>query len=720
MRIMEEADKAQLATSVKHLQLAVDTARAYLHSDQEHTPEVLQIHINFIVTKIGGVDKAVTHISRRIKADVPTPEETEFAAELGRDLQIRQAELLRQRKDQERAENAAALAIAATKEKASSEPQVQVVIKKPPLPPLPIPRFAGDPLEFANFIAIFDETVHKNDTLVASQKLVYLQSYVDGEAKKLIGKILITDANYETARSVLQANFGHSSQTISVLYDKLHNVQRSRNDPFSIRETHNEVESILQMLENIGVEVNSDQYLRYEVMKKWPFALVKQLVRTTDMSLLEFRAALKAEVQLQIQLTQATGYVQPSERPKPYSDKPSKYRSTGSSNSSSSGNFKSSYSSTSSSAPTRGVAHSGTSADSTRPSGTSSSYQAAPADKSRSSTEPMPTKTAHCPFCADQHHAEQCDKYKSAQQRLEKLGNQRCKKCFRQNHEGTPCIRNMKCRYCSSWDHNRALCPEKYPDQDSKCLFTDRQRKDEDPTGLFMTLLVTASNPSTLQKTGLRVLVDPACNRTALTERAAAKLGVTVSSRRKKPSRGMGDMQVEAVTEEAATVLLHTKDDEKVPISVRLTTKIADDVPVYNLQKFREAYPQCANQYIPPTGEGCPIDLILGSDHMIRLLTLHNSIYVDESCQLLSTKFGHLIMAENTDQLQQDQALFTFFTRSEDIVKLMWDLDLVGLKALNEPDAEYEERALRIFTGQSSWSMAGMKCIGHGETTLPI
>lgn len=39
----------------------------------------------------------------------------------------------------------------------------------------------------------------------------------------------------------------------------------------------------------------------------------------------------------------------------------------------------------------------------------------------------------------------------------------------------------------------------------------------------------------------------------------------------------------------------------------------------------------------------------------------------------------------------------SFFTRSEDIVKLMWDLDLVGLKNLSELDTEYEERALEQF-----------------------
>lgn len=228
-------------------------------------------------------------------------------------------------------ELAAAAAETAAKQ-SRVEPQLQVVIKKPPLPPLPIPKFAGDPMEFSNFITIFDATVHTNDTLTASQKLAYLQSYVEGEAKRLISKILVTDENYKLARETLSTNFGHSSQTISVLYDKLHSVARARNDPFSIRDTYNEVESILQMLEHAGVEVNTDQYLRYEVFKKWPFPLIKQLVRSTAATLQDFRRDLKAEVELQIQLTQAAGYTQPQQhqRPKPYGDRPAKQRSSGS------------------------------------------------------------------------------------------------------------------------------------------------------------------------------------------------------------------------------------------------------------------------------------------------------------------------------------------------------------------------------------------------------
>lgn len=212
-----------------------------------------------------------------------------------------------------------------------------------------------------------------------------------------------------------------------------------------------------------------------------------------------------------------------------------------------------------------------------------------------------------------------------------------------------------------------------------------------------MTLLAEISNPETGQKTGMRILIDPACNRTALTESAAKKIGLKLSNKTKTSAKGMGERQVEPMSTEAVQIALHVRDEDPIVINTRLTSKIADNVPVYNLQKFRAEHPECSQYFIPPTGDGCPVDIIIGTDRLLRLLTLHKSVFVSQSCQLMSTKFGWLLMVENTVEEPGKEDLFNFLTRSEDIVKLMWDLDLVGLKGLAEPDTEYEERALKVF-----------------------
>lgn len=94
---MDEADKNLLAQSLKYLANAVDTAQSYLDKDdEEHAPEVLQIHINYVIQRITGMEKTISSINRRNKdEELALPDEAEEATELVRDLQIKQAEAMR-------------------------------------------------------------------------------------------------------------------------------------------------------------------------------------------------------------------------------------------------------------------------------------------------------------------------------------------------------------------------------------------------------------------------------------------------------------------------------------------------------------------------------------------------------------------------------------------------------------------------------------------------
>lgn len=712
---MQVADQDQLDSQVTNLKAAVEAAQAYLENqDVEHTSEILQVHINYIVKKIDRFEKVAASISRRNKQELYTDNETEEAATLVRDLQIRQAQLLRVRKEQELKQIAEDKA--AEREAVASRPPATpaVIISKPPLPVLQIPRFSGDPLMYRNFITTFDETVHKNDGLVPSQKLVYLQSFVDGDAKKLISKIIVSDDNYQIARDILKENFGHSSQSTSILYERLDSIQRSRGDPFSLRDTYAEVESTLKMLEALGVDVNGQEYFHTQVLRKWPFALVKQLVRSDEIDLAQFRRDLGEEINLQVRLSHRSGYDQHlnNRRTKPYPDRPnragaqqaaqqsSQQQASNPSSSNAPQNTKQSQNVAAPSKPAQQQQPYQRAASSQQPvQRASSNHQnaGAEAESSTQQRQQWPQRTAFCPFCRENHHAEECQQYATAQQRIEKLGTTKCCKCFRQNHEGQPCIRNIKCKYCPSWDHNRALCPVQYPDQ-PRTLFTEPE--EESTLGYFMTLLVRVTNPVNQKQTGMRLMIDQACNTTIITHDAACKLGLWMTDQRTQRTNGMGDCPVQSVTRGTTEITIQTADGDEVPVRVRMTQRIADDVAVYDRDEFRKNYPQCKQHFssIPPTGAGCPVDILLGTDNLLKFLTLHNSVYVDEACQLLSTKWGHLIMAERPRKARNPaEELKSFFTRTEDVVKLMWDLDLVGLKNLNERDTECEERALEQF-----------------------
>lgn len=71
------------------------------------------------------------------------------------------------------------------------------------LPPINIPTFNGNRKEWRSFKDLFASTIHNKQTLRDSQKLQYLLSYLEGEAKSLVSSFAITDANYMFGTSFL-------------------------------------------------------------------------------------------------------------------------------------------------------------------------------------------------------------------------------------------------------------------------------------------------------------------------------------------------------------------------------------------------------------------------------------------------------------------------------------------------------------------------------------
>lgn len=69
------------------------------------------------------------------------------------------------------------------------------------LPNLDLPRFDGQLDTWMGFIGLFESLVDSRDDLSPSQKLAYLLSVLDGEARGLVQHLSICDGSYETARS---------------------------------------------------------------------------------------------------------------------------------------------------------------------------------------------------------------------------------------------------------------------------------------------------------------------------------------------------------------------------------------------------------------------------------------------------------------------------------------------------------------------------------------
>ena len=89
----------------------------------------------------------------------------------------------------------------------TSDVTASTTTNKMKLPKLQLPSFTGSYTEWTSFIDLFRASVHSNMQLTKSEKLNYLRACLKGDAAKLISSLMIMDANYEIALTILRDRY---------------------------------------------------------------------------------------------------------------------------------------------------------------------------------------------------------------------------------------------------------------------------------------------------------------------------------------------------------------------------------------------------------------------------------------------------------------------------------------------------------------------------------
>lgn len=92
------------------------------------------------------------------------------------------------------------------------------------LPPIAVPQFSGDPSEWATFLNIYNAAVHNNQAIPKVVKLSRLMTYLSGEPRQMIGTMEITDANYDSAYTMLLERYHNKKKCILTQYTGLLNL----------------------------------------------------------------------------------------------------------------------------------------------------------------------------------------------------------------------------------------------------------------------------------------------------------------------------------------------------------------------------------------------------------------------------------------------------------------------------------------------------------------
>ncbi|CAH0731809.1 unnamed protein product, partial [Brenthis ino] len=142
------------------------------------------------------------------------------------------------------------------------------------LPNLDLPRFDGRLDTWLGFIGLFESLVDSRDDLGPSQKLAYLLSVLDGEARGLVQHLPIRDGSYEVARSLLTKRYHNERCLADAHIDQIMDLPVVSNTAQLRTELLNPLLIATNSLHRLGLPVAQWSYLLVRiVLKRLPVSL---------------------------------------------------------------------------------------------------------------------------------------------------------------------------------------------------------------------------------------------------------------------------------------------------------------------------------------------------------------------------------------------------------------------------------------------------------------
>ncbi|XP_059617969.1 uncharacterized protein LOC132262653 [Phlebotomus argentipes] len=116
--------------------------------------------------------------------------------------------------------------------------------KRPNLPPLKVPMFSGKTSEWRGFFEMFSHVIHNDPNHCDTDKMSYLLSYLEGDAKRLVSHLSPTGDHYKAALDLLRNRYDHKRKTtfdyVNLLLDVRRVEYRSAKDIVDLHDRLNE------------------------------------------------------------------------------------------------------------------------------------------------------------------------------------------------------------------------------------------------------------------------------------------------------------------------------------------------------------------------------------------------------------------------------------------------------------------------------------------------
>ena len=124
------------------------------------------------------------------------------------------------------------------------------------LPKLEFKKFNDGTLKWQEFWDSFEATIHKDPTMPNINKFNYLRTQLEDRALKTINRLELTNANYETAITLLQERYGKKRMVLDAHYAQLIDLAQASNNTSPLRATYDAIEKHLRLLQSLGEDIH--------------------------------------------------------------------------------------------------------------------------------------------------------------------------------------------------------------------------------------------------------------------------------------------------------------------------------------------------------------------------------------------------------------------------------------------------------------------------------
>lgn len=526
------------------------------------------------------------------------------------------------------------------------------------LPTIQIPKFDGSYYKWLEFRDTFNSLVHSNSKVNDIHKFHYLNSYLEGDAARVISNFEVTSDNYAEAWKILCDRYNNKRQLVNNHLKSLFNIQPStRESERALRFIIDHVTKNLRALNTLGQPT-----LQWDTLII--FMVTAKLDSNTSIKWEEHRNLLSDLPTLNEFLNflrNRADVLETVQRNKQDKDR---------------------HASENNNIPFR--------------------------HKSQSSfivsQERLPSQPLQCVICKGSHRIFDCNSFKnkSPEERLtQAIGLKLCHNCLRPGHHTRQCRLNGTCRICKR-RHNTFLHQNNIQNTTTEVTgennVTPSQSESVSLTAtsssetLLCTALVDLINPNTTAVTTVRALLDSGSQSSFITESLKSKLNLTSQHSDTHSIIGIGNTKLSLNSERCVVQLKSKNDSFNVLLSCLVLPHISDGLPKthINIKHLDLSNFQLAD---PTFNVPSEIQMLIGADLFWDLIGSKQHSLGPNNPILRSSKLGWLISGPIIQNNSNKNSTFCNFAISNaelhDELTKFWELETFYK---NQPHLSEEEK----------------------------